>query len=611
MRKTILFVFLILALALSACTAKTPAPAVEPQTAPTAAPTVPKVQPTEPPAAEPAQTVNLEGTSWQWTGVTLKGQTTQVETPENYTLTFEQGGLVQIQADCNSASGEYSVEGSTASITVGPMTRMACPEGSRSDEFVALLNLATSVTMDGENLVLGVGEGGTMEFAPYTPAAEAAPENELVGTDWQWVYFTGPDAKTSVDTPENYTLSFKEGGAVDIKADCNKGAGTYEVNGSELKITLGPTTLAACAPESLSDQYLQYLGTAASYAIENGNLFIDLADDGGRMEFIPAGSTQEARIQQALVAEPFEGTLNLGGGEGKWLDPALLSALGGSFDGRTVDVSRLKEGCVGYMPTKPDAVINWEAQENVDKLRFFFLSMGDPSMVIVTPSGKALCSDDLNPLVRDPYIEVENPEAGKYLAFLGTYDQNVNYPGFLVVTTKDLNPATMDIAKMFPRQVDPRGVPEQLALTVLKTEGDDVAKLKAVPLANADLPSQQEVTGGGEIGAFNLQQPNQACTGFVSALPSFRFEWTGDTNPIAMFVESDVDTTLVVRAPDGTFICGDDVQGDQNVNPYVTLEPQAGVYNVWVGGFAPGFEAKGMLTITSDQTAQPAALPHQ
>jgi hypothetical protein len=118
----------------------------------------------------------------------------------------------------------------------------------------------------------------------------------------------------------------------------------------------------------------------------------------------------------------------------------------------------LNSDCAGYMPTRPDVVVNWAAQEGVDTLRFFFLSQGDPSLALVTPSGKVLCSDNLNPLVLDPYIEVENPEEGQYLAFLGTSQAGVNYPGFLVVTSKEINPAILDLAQLLPRRVDPRGI---------------------------------------------------------------------------------------------------------------------------------------------------------
>ena len=72
-------------------------------------------------------------------------------------------------------------------------------------------------------------------------------------------------------------------------------------------------TLAACPPESLSDDYIKYLGASTNYTIQDGNLYIDLAEGAGKMEFIPADTTQAANIQKALEAEPITGTVNTWG----------------------------------------------------------------------------------------------------------------------------------------------------------------------------------------------------------------------------------------------------------------------------------------------------------
>ncbi len=78
-----------------------------------------------------------------------------------------------------------------------------------------------------------------------------------------------------------------------------------------------------------------------------------------------------------------------------------------------------------------------------------------------------------------------------------------------------------------------------------------------------------------------------------------------------MFFESNVDTTLVVRAPDGSFLCDDDMSGSENINPSLRLTPADGKYRVWVGSFSPDVQAEGKLTITSDATAAPATLTSQ
>ncbi len=452
----------------------------------------------------------------------------------------------------------------------------------------------------------------TIEQASAPAETSNADPDALTATPWMWVGFTDPTQQFNVENPEGYTLTFQEDGTVNIKADCNNAIGSYTVDGSSIQIEVGPMTMAACPPESRSNDFVKYLGFAAIYFFEDSDLYIDLMADGGTMQFSPlsgsAGADQFSAQGINLDGEPFIGTMYLGGGEEYWLNPAMISTLSGNAEGTSIDASPLGAGCGFFIPPRPDVVINWEGQEEVDTLRFFFLSMGDPSMMLVTPSGEVICNDDLNPLVLDPYIEVNNPELGRYAAFMGTFEGDAVFPGFLVVTSSDLNPATMDLARMFPRHVDPRGIPQVISLDVLDIENPNVAQPTNGTLSTADLPYTQELTAGGEIGAFDLDQANPFCTGFISAAPSFSFEWTGDADQLVMFFESDVDTTLQVLTPDGTYQCDDDFHGSENINPWLQIEPASGMYYVWVGSFSPDVQASGMLTITSDPNAAPTPL---
>ena len=310
-------------------------------------------------------------------------------------------------------------------------------------------------------------------------------------------------------------------------------------------------------------------------------------------------------------AEPLFATLTLGGGETLWLDPTLVSVRSGTLEGPGVDANNLGEACTGMIPTQPDVVFDWEEHEGLETLNVFTLSLGDPTLVLVTPSGEVLCSDDFNPLVLDPFIEIKDPQVGRYAAFLGSFERDAVEPGFLVITSQDLNPANMDLSQMFPRHIDPRALSETISLDVLEIDSPDAVQPTSGILASADLPYQQELTGGGEIGAFNLDHENQLCTGFISAAPTFRFDWSGDLESFVLFFESDVDTTLKVLDPQGTFHCDDDYHGSENLNPWLSLTPTTGTYNVWVGSFAPDIQSSGALTITSDLEAVPTPLTSQ
>ena len=118
------------------------------------------------------------------------------------------------------------------------------------------------------------------------PLDSSTPAAEFADAEWQWQEFQSMDGSaTTVPHPENYTLLFQADGTVRIQADCNRGSGSYSVEQAILSISPGPLTRAACPPDSLSDRYLELLGFVASYAIEDGELYLSLMADGGLLRF--------------------------------------------------------------------------------------------------------------------------------------------------------------------------------------------------------------------------------------------------------------------------------------------------------------------------------------
>lgn len=613
MKKITLLTFLILTLLLAACNSGTATPTAEP----TVAVVTEELETVD--VAEPAEPVTvgmdeLTGTTWVWTAFTDPVQQIAVETPLNYTLTFQDDDSIALVADCNNAMGSYRVEGSSLTIEMGPTTMAACSPESRSDSFIQYLGYAANYFFeDGDLYIDLMADGGTLAFAPAKTVmaddGEGAVTGELWVNPWQWVSFTNPVEQFQVQDPENYVLTFNQDGTLAIQADCNNAMGSYTLDGSSISIEVGPMTRAACAPESRSDDFIKYLGFAAIYFFQEGDLYIDMLADGGTLQFSAQdGNAQSGRTTFSPDAEPLFGTLALGGGDTLWLDPTLVSVRSGTLEGPGVDATPLGQGCTGTIPARPDVVFNWEEHEGLDTLRVFTLSLGDPTLVLVTPGGEVLCSDDLNPLVLDPYIEIENPEVGRYAAFLGSFESDAVEPGFLVVTSHDLNPANMDLAQLFPREVDPRALTETLPIDVLEFDSAEAAQPAGGALTPADLEYRQELTGGGEIGAFNIEHENELCTGFISAAPTFRFDWSGDLEQLVLYFESNSDTTLQVLAPDGTYHCDDDYHGSENLNPWLSLEPVNGTYNVWVGSFAPDAQASGTFTISGAADATPVPL---
>ena len=109
----------------------------------------------------------------------------------------------------------------------------------------------------------------------------------LIGPEWRWqqsIY--SDDTKAVPPNPGNYTLKLLPDGKVSIRADCNLGGGTYRLEGSRISIEITHTTMAACPPESLEQNYIRDLNAAAIYFFKADVLCIDLKYDTGTMKFL-------------------------------------------------------------------------------------------------------------------------------------------------------------------------------------------------------------------------------------------------------------------------------------------------------------------------------------
>ena len=120
----------------------------------------------------------------------------------------------------------------------------------------------------------------------------------------------------------------------------------------------------------------------------------------------------------------------------------------------------------------------------------------------------------------------------------------------------------------------------------------------AVQLTAGFLPDPHvvDVVAGGPIDAAAAGLA-EGCNGFIAEAPDFRLDYATAPNiPLHIFVTAEVDTTLVINQPDGTWVCNDDTNGP---HPAVRIEqPAAGAYEIWVGTYAPGPTQAGTLFIS-------------
>jgi heat shock protein HslJ len=107
----------------------------------------------------------LIGPTWQWQEASGGEQDLAPDDPSLYTLSFNDDGTANIQADCNQVVASYSIDETLLTIEPGPSTMAACPEGSLSDQYIRLLSAASSYTLDGEELEIALfDDAGTMTF---------------------------------------------------------------------------------------------------------------------------------------------------------------------------------------------------------------------------------------------------------------------------------------------------------------------------------------------------------------------------------------------------------------------------------------------------------------
>ncbi|WP_417495396.1 peptidase S1 [Maricaulis sp.] len=101
-------------------------------------------------------------------------------------------------------------------------------------------------------------------------------------------------------------------------------------------------------------------------------------------------------------------------------------------------------------------------------------------------------------------------------------------------------------------------------------------------------------TGGG-IDASQARGPD--CAGFIAEAPDFDLFYNGGSLPLIISVNAEIDTTLVIQAPDGNWHCDDD--SGQGLNPSIRfLTPSSGLYGIWIGTYADASREEATLSIS-------------
>ena len=91
-------------------------------------------------------------------------------------------------------------------------------------------------------------------------------------------------------------------------------------------------------------------------------------------------------------------------------------------------------------------------------------------------------------------------------------------------------------------------------------------------------PYHVAITAGGPI---DVSTSVKGCVGMIADAPDFRLNYNAGDFPLFMYVNAQVDTTLLVNAPDGSWHCNDDTRG---LDPVIHFQsPLTGQYDIWIG----------------------------
>lgn len=237
-----------------------------------------------------------------------------------------------------------------------------------------------------------------------------------------------------------------------------------------------------------------------------------------------------------------------------------------------ISAHRLAPDCWGYISEQPSLSVIVRSRGDV---RFAAASDTDTTMIVRAPDGSFTCDDDgaggLN-----PGVAIENAASGRYDVWVGTYSAGVGYPDAMVHVASDRfitdNPySTAPSANAAPLQT----------LSLRAGFRND--------------PRRVSVMAGG---ASDLATLDWSCFGGSSQGAALALDYEAGSLPLYIFMRSENDGTLAVRAPDGSFHCNDDRIG---LDPGVAFAaPESGRYLIWTGLLDDSLPAESASLVISE-----------
>ncbi|WP_271077834.1 hypothetical protein [Aurantiacibacter sp. MUD61] len=259
-----------------------------------------------------------------------------------------------------------------------------------------------------------------------------------------------------------------------------------------------------------------------------------------------------------MSADPTYETVRLNGGFTP--DPYTIPIMSG---GQT-NARDLGNGCRGYIATRPDVRLHFEA--GTLPLILSATSDSDTTLVVNAPNGSWYCDDDSGDGL-DPMLRFDPAMSGRYEIWVGNYGEAANYEAQIHISELSSGGGSGTTTRPITRP---------------QSGGSD-AIYETVRLSAGFAPDPYTVrlSSGGSRDASQIAS---GCRGYIASSPDVNLDYTSGTFPLYLSVDSMADTTLVIRAPNGSYYCDDD--SGEGLNPSVRFEtPLSGRYQIWVGTY--------------------------
>ena len=198
-------------------------------------------------------------------------------------------------------------------------------------------------------------------------------------------------------------------------------------------------------------------------------------------------------------------------------------------------------------------------------------------------------------------MDIDEPVEGDYTVWVGSFDADDVISGYLFISRSALDPASIALA------VASGGLGDIADVTDLTFDAEPLFGRGELMTGFTPDPQTVEIATGGDVDTFGMGL-GLGCVGSVSAAPSYSLSWTGSSNNLRVFVVSDGDSTLIMRAPDGSFLCSDDFSAG-GLDPLIDIEnPMRGEYDIWVGTYTGYADESATLHITELTTLDPTTM---